>query len=225
MRKYIAEYVKNYWDCNRYKPSNQKPTGLLRTPVYAQRFETLAIDSFRPLPETSFVEEVFLRYGLPRRLISDNGPQFISAETQQTCNFLGIKQDFIPVYHPQANSSESKNRDLKPRLAKLVRNEHDTFEEKLPMIPFALNTAKCETTNHTAAFLLFGRELRRTVDVTHDLRALIDNDNFVVEITPYLKRFAGSTAEIKTSVKRMIADGDKPPTNQVTNRTSQRGSL
>ncbi|GBN51592.1 hypothetical protein AVEN_4713-1 [Araneus ventricosus] len=44
MRKYIAEYVKNCPDCNRYKPSNQKPTGLLRTPVYAQRCETLAVD-------------------------------------------------------------------------------------------------------------------------------------------------------------------------------------
>ncbi|GBN53239.1 Transposon Tf2-9 polyprotein, partial [Araneus ventricosus] len=190
MRKYIAEYVKNCPDCNRYKPSNQKPTGLLRTPVYAQRFETLAIDLFGPLPETSsgkkwiflvedtstkwvelfalkeatsvncaktLVEEVFLRYGLPRRLISDNGPQFISAVMQQTCNFLGIKQDLIPVYHPQANPSERKNRDLKPRLAILVRDEHDSWEEKLPMIRFALNTAKCETTNHTAAFLQFGR--------------------------------------------------------------------
>ncbi|GBL99607.1 hypothetical protein AVEN_68865-1 [Araneus ventricosus] len=112
MGKYIAEYVKNCPDCNRYKPSNQKPTGLLRTPVYAQRFETLAIDLFGPLPETSsckkwiflventstkwvelfalkeatsvncakpLVEEVFLRYGLPCRLMSDNGPQFICA--------------------------------------------------------------------------------------------------------------------------------------------------
>ncbi|GBN50307.1 Protein NYNRIN [Araneus ventricosus] len=235
MRKYIAEYVKNCPDCNRYKPSNQKPTGLLRTPVYAQRFETLDIDLFGPLPETSsgkkwiflvedtstkwvelfalkeatsvncaktLVEEVFLRYGLPRRLISDNGPQFISAVMQQTCNFLGIKQDLIPVYHSQANPSERKNRDLKPRLAILVRDEHDSWEEKLPMIRFALNTAKCETTNHTAAFLQFGRELRTTDDVTHDLRALIDNDNFVDEITPYLKRFSRLTTEIKDHVEQ-----------------------
>ncbi|KAF8785654.1 Transposon Tf2-11 polyprotein like [Argiope bruennichi] len=134
MRKYIMEYVENCPDCNRYKPSNQKPTGLLRTPVYAQRFETLAIDLFGPLPETSFgkkwiflvedtstkcmelfalkeaksinyakslVEEGLLRYGLlPRRLISDNCSQFVSAVLQQTFDFLGIKQDLIPVYHP-----------------------------------------------------------------------------------------------------------------------------
>ncbi|KAF8781576.1 Gypsy retrotransposon integrase-like protein 1 [Argiope bruennichi] len=96
-----------------------------------------------------YLEEVFLRYALPRRLISDNGSQFVNAVMQQTCNFLGIKQDLIPVHHPQFNPLERKNRDLKPRIAILVRDEHDTWDDKLPMIRFALNTAKCETINHT----------------------------------------------------------------------------
>ncbi|GBN37016.1 hypothetical protein AVEN_181063-1, partial [Araneus ventricosus] len=81
---------------------------------------------------------------------------------QQTCNFLGIKQELIPVYHPQANPSERKNRDLKPKLAILVGDAHDTWDEKLAMIRFAMNTSKCDTTGHTAAYLQFGRELRTT---------------------------------------------------------------
>ncbi|GFW21326.1 hypothetical protein TNCV_1531511 [Trichonephila clavipes] len=44
--------VKNCPDCIKYKASNQKPSGLLQTPVPAQRFETLAIDLFGPLPES-----------------------------------------------------------------------------------------------------------------------------------------------------------------------------
>ncbi|GFV26859.1 retrovirus-related Pol polyprotein from transposon 412 [Trichonephila clavipes] len=51
MRKYITDYVKNCPDCIKYKASNQKPSGLLQTPVPAKRFETLAIDLFGPLPE------------------------------------------------------------------------------------------------------------------------------------------------------------------------------
>ncbi|GFX18450.1 retrovirus-related Pol polyprotein from transposon 17.6 [Trichonephila clavipes] len=50
--KFISEYIKTCSECNRYKPTNQKPAGLLRTPAYAQRFETLAVDLFGPLPET-----------------------------------------------------------------------------------------------------------------------------------------------------------------------------
>ncbi|GFT80889.1 transposon Tf2-6 polyprotein [Trichonephila clavipes] len=52
MRSYITDYVKNCTECNRYKPSNQKPSGLLHTPVYSQRFETISIDLFGPLPES-----------------------------------------------------------------------------------------------------------------------------------------------------------------------------
>ncbi|GFX95604.1 hypothetical protein TNCV_4826181 [Trichonephila clavipes] len=199
MRSYITDYVKNCTECNRYKPSNQKPSGLLRTPVYSQRFETTSIDLFGPLPEslsgekwisivedccirwvelfalpqatarecaTTLMEEVILRYGLPRRLISDHGSQFVGAVMQQLCFILNIDQDIIPVYHPQANPVERKNRDLKPRIAILVQNRHDEWEDKLPSIRFALNSAKCDTTSKTAAYLQFGREMRTIDDVT-----------------------------------------------------------
>ncbi|GFU31620.1 retrovirus-related Pol polyprotein from transposon 412 [Trichonephila clavipes] len=143
MRKYITDYAKNCPDCIKYKASNQKPSGLLKTPVPGQRFESLAIDLFRPLLRVKMVkdgssslrivppsgsncfalpnatakecaitliEEVLVRYGIPRRLISDNGTQSVSAVMQQICYLLNIDQSLIPVYHPQANSVERKNR-------------------------------------------------------------------------------------------------------------------
>ncbi|GFX72129.1 uncharacterized protein TNCV_3050521 [Trichonephila clavipes] len=70
-------------------------------------------------------EEVLLRYGIPHRLISDNGTQFVSAVMQQICYLLNIHQSLIPVYHPQANPVERKNRDLKPRMEILVQDKHD----------------------------------------------------------------------------------------------------
>ncbi|GFU01812.1 hypothetical protein TNCV_1523181 [Trichonephila clavipes] len=227
---YRTSPVKNCPDCIKYKASNQKPSGLLQTPVPAQRFETLAIDLFGPLPESkdgkrwiltiedcttkwvelfalpnatakecaiTLIKEVLLRYGIPRRLISDNGTQFVSAVMQQICYLLNIHQSLIPVYHPQANPVERKNRDLKPRLAILVQDKHDCWSEKLPFIRFALNTAKCETTGQTAAFLNFGRELRTPTEVVNDIRVVIQNDNFVPEITPYLKKFTKFSTQIR----------------------------
>ncbi|GFU38637.1 uncharacterized protein TNCV_686291 [Trichonephila clavipes] len=78
----------------------------------------------------TLMEEVILRYGLPRRLIRDHGSQFVGAVMQQFCFILNIDQDIIPVYHPQANPVERKNRDLKPRIAILVQNRHDEWEDK-----------------------------------------------------------------------------------------------
>ncbi|GBN61176.1 Transposon Tf2-8 polyprotein [Araneus ventricosus] len=151
---------------------------------------------------TTLLEEVLLRYGIPRRIISDNGTQFVSAVMQQLCYLLNIKQSLIPVYHTQANPVERKNRDLKPRLAILVYDKQNSWSEKLPLIRFALNTAKCQTTGQTASFLHFGRELRRVDDVMHDLRAVIENDNFVAEITPYVKKFSQFMAQAKEVVEQ-----------------------
>ncbi|GFY11928.1 transposon Tf2-6 polyprotein [Trichonephila clavipes] len=53
MRKFIADYVKSCSECIRYKATNQKPAVLLQTPVPAQRFESIVIDLFGPLPETT----------------------------------------------------------------------------------------------------------------------------------------------------------------------------
>ncbi|GBN86293.1 hypothetical protein AVEN_98417-1 [Araneus ventricosus] len=149
------------------------------------------------LQSSVLMEEVFLRFGLPRRVISDNGTQVVSAVMQQMCYLQKIHQSFIPVYHPQANPVERKNRDLKPRLAILVEDQNDSWCEKLPSIRFAMNTAKCSSTGQTAAFLTFGRELRTVDEVQNELRSVNLKDIFVLEITPYLKRFSKFMAETK----------------------------
>ncbi|GFW34754.1 transposon Tf2-8 polyprotein [Trichonephila clavipes] len=143
MRKYISDYIKKCPECARFKATNQKPAGLLRTPVYSQRFEVIAIDLFGPLPQTdtgkqwifivedcatkwvelfalsqasarqcatTLIEEVFMRHGIPRRIITDNGTQFVSAVLQQICFTLNISQNLIPVYSPQSNPVERKNK-------------------------------------------------------------------------------------------------------------------
>ncbi|GFT04287.1 integrase catalytic domain-containing protein [Trichonephila clavipes] len=107
---------------------------------------------------------------------------------QQICYLLNIHQSLIHVNPPQADPVERNNRDLKPQLEILVQDKHDCWSEKLPFIRFALNTAKYETTGQTAAFMNFGRELRIPSEVVNDIRVVIENDNFVPEITPYLSR-------------------------------------
>ncbi|KAF8785788.1 Gag-Pol polyprotein-like protein [Argiope bruennichi] len=119
----------------------------------------------------TLIEDIFLRYGIPRRIISDNGSQFVSAVLQQVCCTINISQNLIPVYFPQSNPVERKNRDLKPRLAILVGYDHGNWHSKLPMIRLAMNTAVCDTTGHTPAFLQFGRELRTVDDVVRDFKA------------------------------------------------------
>ncbi|GFV48430.1 retrovirus-related Pol polyprotein from transposon 412 [Trichonephila clavipes] len=178
--------VKNGPDCIKYKASNQKPSGLLQTPVPAQRFETLAIDLFGPLPERSKDGKRWIL------IIEDCTTKWVELfalpnATAKECAITLIEEVLL--------------RDLKPRLAILVQDKHDCWSEKLPFIRFALNTAKYETFGQTAAFLNFGRELRTPSEVVNDIRVVIQNDNFVLEITPYLKKFAKFSTQIREVVE------------------------
>lgn len=150
----------------------------------------------------TLIDEIFLRFGVPRKIISDNGVQFVSAVMQKVVFCLNIEHILTPVYHPEANPVERKNRDMKAQLAILVGNDHDLWDEKLPSIRFAMNSTYCQSTKYTPAYLTFGRELRTLDDVKHDVRSIIQSENFVAEITPYLKTMAEVFKEVKENVHK-----------------------
>ncbi|CAK1542499.1 unnamed protein product [Leptosia nina] len=236
IRKDVIKHIKSCIDCQRYKPSNLKPAGLFQSTANSQRFETLSIDLFGPLPKslneekwvfiiedvaTKWIElfamreatseacahilinEIILRYGIPRKLISDNGTQFISAVIQKLTFCMGIDHILTPVYHPQPNIVERRNRDLKTQMAILVNNQHRNWPTTLPAIKFALNTAVCQSTGFTPAYLVFGRELRTPYDLAHDLSTIVQSENFVTEITPTLKKLGRDLKIAKENIEKM----------------------
>ncbi|GFX17737.1 retrovirus-related Pol polyprotein from transposon 412 [Trichonephila clavipes] len=129
---YRMSPVKNFPDCIKYKSSNQKPFGLLQTPVPAQRFETLAIDLFGTLPE------------------SKDGKRWILIIEDCTTKWVEL---------------------------------------------FALPNA----TAKECAITLIEEVLLS--EVVNDIRVVIQNDNFVPEITPYLKKFANFSTQIREVVE------------------------
>lgn len=62
----------------------------------------------------ALIDKIFLRYGVQRKIISDNGVQFVSAVMQKVVFCFNIQHTLTPVYHPEANPVERKNRDVKP---------------------------------------------------------------------------------------------------------------
>ena len=97
-----------------------------------------------------FIEEIFFRFGMPRRMKTDNGVQFISAIMQGVAYCLDIAQIFTSVYHPLSNPVERKNRDMKAQLAILVQNQHNQWSQSLPAFRFAMNTG-CQSTGYSSA--------------------------------------------------------------------------
>jgi transposase InsO family protein len=108
--------------------------------------------------------EVFARFGLPRFIVSDNGPQFVSNLFKDFCRTLGIQQKWTANYHPQSNMTERVNRTLKPMIAIYTENRSQSWDKNIQQLAFAIRTSFNETTGETPAMLMFGRELREPID-------------------------------------------------------------
>ena len=46
---------------------------------------------------------LYKRFGLPKKIISDRGPQFASKTFQALCDQLGVKSAMSTAYHPQTD--------------------------------------------------------------------------------------------------------------------------
>ncbi|GFX45943.1 retrovirus-related Pol polyprotein from transposon 17.6 [Trichonephila clavipes] len=107
----------------------------------------------------NFLDNYTSRFGAPIKLISDNGPQFISDIFEKLSERLGIRHVKTVVYRPQANRTERVNRDLVQMIAIYVNEQHDTWDQFLLEFAYAICTAVNETTGKTPAEFFLGRKL------------------------------------------------------------------
>ncbi|GFU86063.1 retrovirus-related Pol polyprotein from transposon 17.6 [Trichonephila clavipes] len=107
----------------------------------------------------NFFDNYISRFGAPIKLISDNGPQFISDIFENLSERLGIRHVKTAVYRPQANRTEHVNRDLVQMIANYVNEQHDTWDQFLREFAYAIRTAVNEIRGKTPAELFLGRNL------------------------------------------------------------------
>ena len=107
-----------------------------------------------------FLEEhIFLIFGVPQVVISDNGSQFRSKEFQKFIAEYKAKCWFTPYYHPQANPTERVNRVVKTMISAYVGEQHKAWDKELPKLAAAIRSATHEVTQYSPNYIVFGREV------------------------------------------------------------------
>ena len=90
---------------------------LVATDVMSRWVEALAVSSSEINIIPPILEhEVFMRWGYPRVLLSDNAPQFRGVTWQARCKAWGTLAYTTPAYHPQANPTDRRNHEVKKGL-------------------------------------------------------------------------------------------------------------
>lgn len=103
-------------------------------------------------------QDVFLIYGVPQRIICDNGRQYVSKEFSKMVKSYDCEFVYNAAYHPQANPCERVNKTLKTMIRSYIKENQREWDENLPKLGFALRTAVHEITGYSPAYLNFGRD-------------------------------------------------------------------
>ena len=72
------------------------------------------------------MKSVFARYGIPKTIVSDNGPQYSSFQFQQFCKIYDISHDSSSPEHPKANGLPENTVKIVKYLLKRLANPKKT---------------------------------------------------------------------------------------------------
>lgn len=117
---------------------------------------------------------VFANHGIPRKVVTDNGPSFTSEEFNSFLSDNGILHTTTAPYHPSSNGlAERAVQTIKQGLK---RTTGDTVQEKLSRFLFAYRITPQTTTGVPPSTLLMGRRLRSRLDRFYpDLAPKVEN--------------------------------------------------
>ena len=98
------------------------------------------------------------KYGVPRSLLSDTGPQFNAKFFQSVFRVLGITSLYTSAYHPQTNGQvERYNRTIASMLRNYVNEHQDDWDVYVGSLTYAYNSHVHRTTRTTPFELVLSR--------------------------------------------------------------------
>jgi len=108
-----------------------------------------------------FLHQVWKLHGLPKYVVSDRGPQFVTHFTRELYRLLGIKLASSTAWHPQTDGqTECVNQELDQYLQLFVNERQDDWYDLLPMAKFQHNNHVHSATQQPP-FLLDTRRVPR----------------------------------------------------------------
>ena len=103
-------------------------------------------------------DDIWKLHGIPRKILSDRGPQFASKFMEEFTKALGTKRQLSMAYHPQTDGqTERINQEIGMFLRHYMNYQQDDWTNWLAAAEFQYNDKKHVATEKTPFELNFGR--------------------------------------------------------------------
>ena len=140
---------------------------LLIIDTHSKRIEVFQMSSTSSSATIQCLRDVFARFGLPDRIVSDNAPNFVSAEFLHFLKQNGVKHVTSAPYHPASNGlAERAVKTFKTAMRKMTEG---SLKQKLARFLFSYRTTPQSTTGVSPAELLMNKKLRSVLDLLNPL--------------------------------------------------------
>ena len=107
-----------------------------------------------------------MSFGIPKQIVTDNGPQFVAKEFKDFCNQQGIFHSLTPPYHPKSNGQAERFSQLcKRAVQKGLETTGANLQDVVTDFLMVYRSTEHDTTGESPSKLLLGRELRCSLDM------------------------------------------------------------
>ena len=138
---------------------------------YATRYpEAVALSKIDAETVAEALVTMFSRVGIPEKILSDQGTQFMSAVMQETSRLLSVRQLVTTPYHPMCNGLvERFNGTLKCMLKRMCAEKSKDWDRYLLALLFAYREVPQENLGFSPFELLYGRTVRGPMAILKEI--------------------------------------------------------
>jgi len=132
-------------------------------------------------------EDVILKYGTPKCILTDNGTHFTASMMTELFKKIGVTHLYSTPYHPMTNGQiERYNATMDSKIAALSNDNRTNWDAQLPFVTFNYNTSIHTTTGLIPFEMMYGRSPILPFDQQKPIITLTQDPEHTIKLKQYL---------------------------------------